>query len=374
VTRELRRNRREKAVSLSDQRGVRPLGLGFLVNCDPGLLFDLCDNGGCNWAVATGLSSAAGRALGCGDRGSARIVGGGPDPGEQFVDRRGDRAARCRLAVRLRLLADAEAEATADTVAVGFLVVGNISRQLYPGLIARRGGSRAGVVVGTLQTSQNFVDRGPCPLNRCGHFVPGCPELLDLNRQRTPAAPQIGHEAPAGLLHLLQERAALLFGPGDHGITVGHGVEPDPLDIGQCFLAGVGHHELSFCHPFSRCAFALLLDLIGPALRLTQEGRRTLLGLDHDFCRLVVRVAEDLGAVLAERGRKSGLVDDGMGRPFVGLCHRGAQLLLSLLEEFDAPSHRLQIRLDLVDVEAPANDGEGVTGDVPRRQAGGGNG
>ena len=119
---------------------------------------------------------------------------------------------------------------------------------------------------------------------------------------------------------------------------------------------------------------APLLDLVGPALRLTQEGGGTFLGLDHDFGRLVMRMAEDLGAVLAERGRQGGLVDHRVGRPFVGLGHRVPQFLLSLLEDLDTPRHRLQIRLDLVDVEAPADDGEGVTGDVPRRQAGGGNG
>ena len=74
------------------------------------------------------------------------------------------------------------------------------------------------------------IDR-PHPLDRCGHLVPGRPELLDLDRQGTPAARQVGHDAPAGLLHLLQKGAALLLGPGDHRLALGHGVEPDPLDL-----------------------------------------------------------------------------------------------------------------------------------------------
>ncbi len=264
--------------------------------------------------------------------------------------------------------------AAAVSVAQGLLVVRNVLGQMQPGLVARRKGGGASVVIGMLQAGQNFVDRGACSLDGRCHLVPGGPELLDLNRQRTTAARQIGHETLACLLDLLEERASLLLGARDHGVTLGHRVEPDPLHLGQRLLAGVGHHELGFGHPFGRRALAPFLDLVGPALRFTQEGGSTFLSLDHDFGRLVMRMAEDLGAVLAEGSRKGGLVDHRVGRPFLSLRHRGAQLLLSLLEELDTPGHRLQIRLDLVDVEAPANDGEGVTGDVPRRQAGGGNG
>ncbi len=165
--------------------------------------------------------------------------------------------------------------------------------------------------------------------------------MLDLDRQCTPPRRQIGHEPLAGLLDLLEECAPLLLGPGDHGVTLGHRVEPDPLHVGQGLLAGVGHHELGLGHPFGRCSFGPLLDLIGPALRFTEEGGRTFLGLHHDFGRLVMRVAENLRAVLAERGRERRLVDHRVGRPFLGLRHRGAQLLLPLLEELDAPGHRL---------------------------------
>ena len=119
----------------------------------------------------------------------------------------------------------------------------------------------------------------------------------------------------------------------------------------------------------------LVLDLVGPALRLAQEGRGTFLGLDHDFGRLVVGMAEDLGAVLAERSRQRRLVDHRVGRSFVGLGHGVPQLLLPLLEHLDAPGHRLQVRLHLVDVEAPADDRRTSGGRCPPpSDAGGGNG
>ena len=100
-----------------------------------------------------------------------------------------------------------------------------------------------------------------------------------------------------------------------------------------------------------------------------QRGR-PLLGLDHDAGRLLVRVPEDLRTVLAERRRQGGLVDDGVGRPFLGLGQRVPQLLLPLLERLDAPGHRLEVRPHLVGVEAAPDDGEGVPGDVPGRDAG----
>jgi hypothetical protein len=97
------------------------------------------------------------------------------------------------------------------------------------------------------------------------------------------------------------------------------------------------------------------------------------LGLDHDFCRLVVGVTEDLRAVLSERRGEGRLVDHGMRGPFVGLSHGVAQLLLPLLENLDAAGHRLEVRLHLVDVESPPHDRERVPGNVTRRDPGGGN-
>ena len=85
-------------------------------------------------------------------------------------------------------------------------------------------------------------------------------------------------------------------------------------------------------------------------------------------------VAEYLGAVLAQRGGERRFVHHGMRRPFVGLGHRLSKLLFPLLQHFDAARHRLEVGLDLVDVEAPSHDCERVAGDVPRRDAGGGNG
>ena len=67
------------------------------------------------------------------------------------------------------------------------------------------------------------------------------------------------------------------------------------------------------------------------------------MGLDHDPGRLFVGVTQDLGAVLAQRCRQGRFVDDRVGRPLVGLGHRGTQLLLALIELFDNAGDALEI-------------------------------
>ena len=95
------------------------------------------------------------------------------------------------------------------------------------------------------------------------------------------------------------------------------------------------------------------------------QRRRRLLGLGHDPGRLLVGVAQDLRAVLAERRGQRGLVDHGMGRPLLGLGHGRPQLLLLLLHGLEGAGHRLEVGPHLVGVEAPADDGKRVPGDVP---------
>ena len=95
-----------------------------------------------------------------------------------------------------------------------------------------------------------------------------------------------------------------------------------------------------------------------------ERGRR-FLGLGHDAGRLLVGVAQDLRAVLAERRGQGGLVDHRVGRPLLGLGHGRPELLLLLLHGLEGPGHRLEVGPHLVGVEAPADDGKRVPGDVP---------
>ena len=104
--------------------------------------------------------------------------------------------------------------------------------------------------------------------------------------------------------------------------------------------------------------------LVDLALRLPQQGGRPFLGLDDDPGRFLVGVAEDLGTVLAQRSRQRGFVHHRVGGPLLRLGQGGPQLLLACLERFEAAGDRLQIGTDLVAVEAPADHGEGMLGDV----------
>ena len=175
-------------------------------------------------------------------------------------------------------------------------------------------------------------------------------------------------------MDLLQQHAPFVLGPGDHRVGFGQGVVADALDRLPRLLGRIDHHDLRLGHAFGRGALALGLDLIGLALGLPQQARGPFLGLDHDLRRFIMGMAEYLGAVLAEGGGERGLVDHGMRRPLVGLRHGLPELLFPLLEHFDAARHRLEIGLDLVDVETPPDDRKRVAGDVPRRDASGGNG
>ncbi len=94
------------------------------------------------------------------------------------------------------------------------------------------------------------------------------------------------------------------------------------------------------------------------------------MGLDDDPGRLLVGVAQDLRAVLAQRGGQGCLVHHGVGGPFLGLGQGRPELLLSSLERLEAPGHRLEVRTHLVGVESPPDHGEGVLGDVAGRDPG----
>ena len=189
-----------------------------------------------------------------------------------------------------------------------------------------------------------------------------------------PPRRQVGQDPPARLLHLLEQCPPLVLGPRDDRLALGHRVGEDALALDPRLLLGVGHEELHLDHPLGRRGLGARLELVDLALRLAQQGGGALLGLGHDLGRLLVGVAQDLCAVLAQRRGERRLVDHRVGRPLLGLGQGGPQLLLALLERLDAPGHRLEVGPHLVGVEAPPDDGEGVAGDVPGRDAGGGDG
>ncbi len=182
-------------------------------------------------------------------------------------------------------------------------------------------------------------------------------------------------------MHLLEEGASFLLGPGHQlvalragfgtdPVLVGRGLGQDALLLGPGLLLGAGHQPLHFDHPLGRRRLRAHLELLGLMLGLAHEGGRRLLGLGHDAGRLLVGVVEDLRAVLAQRRDQGGLVDHGVGRPLLGLRHGRPELLLLLLHGGEGPGHRLEVGPHLVGVEAPADDGKRVPGDVPCGEAG----
>ena len=96
--------------------------------------------------------------------------------------------------------------------------------------------------------------------------------MLYLDRKGPPAARQVGHDPLAGFMHLLQQDAPFVLGPGDHRIGFGQGVVANALHRFSRFLRGVGHHDLGLRHPLGRVALALGLNLVGLALGLAQQG------------------------------------------------------------------------------------------------------
>ena len=250
------------------------------------------------------------------------------------------------------------------------LVVGALLGAAQPELVAdgHRGGPR--LVVGALQVRQDPVHLVAHAEHGRGHFVAGGTQLLNLDPERATPRRQVGQHTAPGLLHLLEECPPLVLGAGDDRLPVGHGLGEEALALHAGLLLGVRHQQLDLDDALGRRGLGARLQLVDLALGLAQQGGRTLLGLGDDSCRLLVGVAQDLRAVLPQRRREGGLVDDGVGGPLLGLGHGGAQLLLALLECLDAPRHRLQVGPHLVRVEAPPHDGERVAGDVPGRDAG----
>ena len=189
-------------------------------------------------------------------------------------------------------------------------------------------GRGPGLLVGAVQLGQNAVDPLAHPVDRGGHFVPGRPQLLDLYPEAAPPRRQVGQHPASCLLDLVEERPPLVLGAGDDRLTRGNRLGDDPLTLHPSLLFGVRHQQLNLTDPLGRRRLGALLQLVDLALRVPQQRRRTLLGLDDDPGCLLVGVAEDLGAVLAEGGGQRGLVHHRVGRPLLGLGQGGPQLLL----------------------------------------------
>ena len=220
------------------------------------------------------------------------------------------------------------------------------------------------LLVGAVQLGQDPVDPVAHPVDRGGHLVPGRPQLLNLDPEAAPPCGQVGQHPAPRLLDLVEEGAALVLGTGDDRLARGNRLGNDPLTLHPSLLFGVGHQQLHLDDPLGRRCLGALLQLVDLALRLAQQGGRPFLGLDHDPGRLLMGVAQDLGAVLAQGGREGGLVHHRVGGPLLGLGQGGPQLFLARLERFEAAGDRLQVGTDLVGVEAPADHGEGVLRDV----------
>ena len=224
------------------------------------------------------------------------------------------------------------------------------------------GGPR--LLVGPVQLGQDPVDPVAHPVDRGGHLVAGRPQLLNLDPEAAPPCGQVGQHPASRLLDLVEEGAALVLGPGDDRLTRRNRLGNDALTLHPSLLFGVGHQQLHLDDPLGRRRLGPLLQLVDLALRLPQQRGRPFLGLDHNAGRLLMGVAQDLGAVLAQRGREGGLVHHRVGGPLLGLGQGGPQLLLARLERLEVPGDRLEVGTDLVGVETPADHGEGVLRDV----------
>ena len=224
------------------------------------------------------------------------------------------------------------------------------------------GGPR--LLVGPVQMEQDAVHPVTHPVDRGGHLVPRRPQLLDLDPEPAPPGGQVGQHTAARLLDLVEEGPTLVLGAGDDCLPRGNGIGNDPLALHPGLLFRVRDQQFHFDDPFGRRRLHARLQLVDLALRLAQQRGRPLLGLDDDPGRLLVGVAQDLRAVLAQRRREGGLVDHRVGGPLLGLGQGRPQLFLARLERFEAAGHRLEVRTHLVAVEAPPDDGEGVVCDV----------
>ncbi len=208
------------------------------------------------------------------------------------------------------------------------------------------------------------------PVDRRRHLVAGRPQLLDLDPERAAPRRQVGQDPPARLLDLLEQRPALVLGPGDHRLAFGHGVgEMRSLSARASCSALATNSSTSATRSAADASVRAWSSSTWLCASRSSVGG-PLLGLGDDPGRLLVGVAQDLGAVLAQRGRQRRLVDHRVGGPLLGLGQGRPELLLVLLERLDAPGHRLEVGPHLVGVEAPPDDGEGVAGDVARSRSG----
>ena len=224
------------------------------------------------------------------------------------------------------------------------------------------GGPR--LLVRPVQVGQNPVDPLAHPVDRGGHLVPGRPQLLYLDPEPAPPCGQVGQHPAAGLLDLVEKGTPLVLGAGDDRLTRGDRLRNDALTLHSSLLFGVRHQQLNFDDPLGGRRLGQRLQLVHLALRLAEQRGRPFLGLDHNPSRLLVGVAQDLGAVLAQGRRQGGLVHHGVGGPLLGLGQGCPQLFLARFERFEAAGDRLQVRAHLVGVETAADHGEGVLCDV----------
>ncbi len=235
---------------------------------------------------------------------------------------------------------------------------------VQPRLVAHGQRRRPRFFVGALQLAEDRVHPVAHAVHRRRHLVAGRSQLLYLDPHLATPRRQVGQHASACLLDLFEQGATLVLGLGQDGVALGRGLGQDPVALGPRLGLGVGHEQLHLPHPLGRRCLRTGLQLLDLLLRVAQHGRRPLLRLGDDPGGLLVGVAEDLGAVLAERRRQRCLFDHRVRGPLLRVGQGRAQLLLVLLEGLHAARHRLQVCPHLVRVEAAPDDGEGVSGDV----------
>jgi hypothetical protein len=176
--------------------------------------------------------------------------------------------------------------------------------------------------------------------------------LFDLDEEDAPTLGRLGQHAAPGLLGLLDHQASALACSIEQRVPIGAGPVEDRRHVRLRSLLDGARSQLGMGDALGRRRLGADLDVGGLLLRVPDDRTRGLLGRVDEPGRLVMRVAQELGALLAERSRQLVVADLRVGRALLGRRQLFEQRLLTRLPSRELGCEFLEIGRHLGGVEA----------------------